>query len=184
MKKLLEYSRKARWYEGVNCRESSDNVTLLFQVPRLLLKLTDALTDAEQAIVAKASQDLYRYERICEEHSAVLRKDAEACIKAHQEYTANSPPMGFMPPRNEFDRYIKESENVLKKECRTVLEYATCKFGGVIVLIYFFCSHIHVVHAGFFLCRLLMTMVVEQHGERVYREFIRRKVELEYVLVF
>jgi hypothetical protein len=78
--------------------------------------------------VAKASQDLYRYERICEEHSAVLScvRDAEACIKAHQEYTANSPPMGFMPPCNEFDRYIE----VLKKECRTVLEYAAYKFDG------------------------------------------------------
>ena len=36
------------------------------------------LTVAEQVVVAKASQDLYRYERICEEHSAVLRRDVEA----------------------------------------------------------------------------------------------------------
>jgi hypothetical protein len=97
--------------------------------------MSKKLTVAEQAIVAKASQDLYRYERICEEHSAVLRRDAEACIKAHQEYTANSPPMGFMPPRNEFDRYIEESENVLKKECRTVLCISLVE---VIVLTYCF----------------------------------------------
>lgn len=50
------------------------------------------LTVAEHAIVAKASQDLYRYERTCEEHSAVLRRDLEGCTKAHQEYTANSNP--------------------------------------------------------------------------------------------
>ena len=142
------------------------------------------LTVAEQAIVAKASQDLYRYERICEEHSAILRRDVEACTKAHQEYTANSPPMGFMPPHNEYDRYIEESEKVLKKKCSTALEYAAYKFDGVIVLILFSVSHIHVVHAGFFLCRLLMTMVSEQHGERVYLEFIRQKVELEYAIVF
>lgn len=96
------------------------------------------LTVAEQAIVVKASQDLYRYERTCEEHSAVLRRDLEGCTKAHKEYTANSNPTGFMPPRNEFDRYIEESEKVLKKECRTVLEYAAYKFDGVMVLIYCF----------------------------------------------
>jgi hypothetical protein len=93
------------------------------------------LTVAEQAIVTKASQDLYRYERICEEHSAILRRDPDGCLKAHREYTANSNSMGFMPARDEFDRYIEESEEVLKKECRTLLEYASYKFDGVIVLI-------------------------------------------------
>ena len=92
------------------------------------------LTVAEQAIVAQASQDLYRYERTCEEHSAILRRDPAACMKAHREYTANSPPMGFMPPGDEFDHYIEESEKVLTKECRTVLEYASYKFNGVVVL--------------------------------------------------
>lgn len=54
---------------------------------------------------------------------------------------------------------------MLKKDCRTVLD------------------HVRVVHAAFFLCRLLMRKMSE-HGEHVYSEFIRRKVELEYVLVF
>ena len=45
------------------------------------------------------------------------------------------------------------------------------------------CSHLHVVHVGYFLCRLLMRKVSE-HREHVYLEFISRKVELEYVLVF
>jgi hypothetical protein len=141
------------------------------------------LTVAELAIVNKASQDLFRYERTCEEHSAVLRGDLEGYTKAHQEYTANSNPVGFMPPRAEFDRYIEESEKVLKKECRTILEYALYEFDGVIVLIYCFLSHLHVVHAAYFLCQLLMRMVSE-YGEHVYLEFISRKVELEYVFVF
>ena len=93
------------------------------------------LTAAELAIVAKASQDLYQYEKTCEEHSAVLRRDLEAYTKAYQEYTANSNPMGFMPTRDEFDRYIEESEEVLKKDCKTVLEYVAYKFDGVIVII-------------------------------------------------
>ncbi|KAM6501540.1 hypothetical protein JOM56_001517 [Amanita muscaria] len=122
--------------------------------------MSENLTVAEQAIVAKASQDLYRYERTCEEHSAVLSRDLEGCIKVHEEYTANSNPMSFMPPRDEFDRHIEESEKVLKKDCRTVLD------------------HLHVVHAAYFLCRLLMKKVSE-HGEHVYSEFIRRKVELD-----
>jgi hypothetical protein len=117
------------------------------------------------AIVTKASQDLYRYERICEEHSAILRRDPDGCLKAHREYTANSNSMGFMPARDEFDRYIEESEEVLKKECRTLLD------------------HLHVVHAAYFLCRLLMRKMSE-HGEHVDLEFIHRKVELECVLVF
>ena len=87
-------------------------------------------TVAEQAIITKSSQDLYRYLRICEEHSAVLRKDPEACRKAHQEYIANSPPLGFMPSCNEYDRHIEEAEKVIKKECRTALEYAVYKFDG------------------------------------------------------
>ncbi|KAH9970538.1 hypothetical protein BGW80DRAFT_1329859 [Lactifluus volemus] len=125
------------------------------------------LTVAEQAIVAKASQDLYQYEKTCEEHSAVLRKDLEGLTKAHQEYTANSNPMGFTPPRDEFDHYIEESEKVLKKECKTLLD------------------HLHVVYAAYFLCRLLMRKMSE-HGERVHVEFIRRKVELDkqYPYVF
>ena len=93
------------------------------------------LTVPEQAIVVKAFQDLYRYERTCEEHSVVLRRDVESTTKAHQEYTANSLPMGFIPPRDEFDHYNEESEKELKKECKTVLEYAVYKFDGVIVLI-------------------------------------------------
>ncbi|KAM6501543.1 hypothetical protein JOM56_001520 [Amanita muscaria] len=48
---------------------------------------------------------------------------------------------------------------VLKKDCRTVLDY------------------LHVVHAAYFLCRLLMRKMSE-HGEHV-----RRKVELKYVLM-
>jgi hypothetical protein len=96
------------------------------------------LTVAERAIVAKASQDLYRYERTCTEHSAVLRRDLGAFSKAYEEYSANSNPMGFMPPRDEFDRYIEDSEKVLKKDCRNVLEYAAYKLDGVIVLIYCF----------------------------------------------
>ena len=40
--------------------------------------------------------------------------------------------MGFMPRRDEFHRYIEHSENVLKKDCRTVLAF---KFDGAIVLI-------------------------------------------------
>ena len=93
-------------------------------------------TDAGEASITKASQDLHRYEKICEEHSAVLRRDVEEYIKAHQEYTANSPPMGFMPPRDEFDHYIEVSEKVLKTECRTLLEQVAYKY-EVIVLIYY-----------------------------------------------
>ncbi|KAF8808767.1 hypothetical protein BYT27DRAFT_7095966 [Phlegmacium glaucopus] len=115
--------------------------------------MPEKLTVAEQAIVAKASQDLYQYERICEEHSAILLRDLEGCTKEHQEYTENSNLTGFMPPCNKFDHYIEESEKVLKKECRTVLD------------------HLHVVHAAYFLCWLLMTKVSE-HGEHIYLEFI------------
>jgi hypothetical protein len=96
------------------------------------------LTVAERAIVTKASDGLFRYEKICEEHSAVFRGDPEGFTKAYQEYAANSNPTGFMPPRDEFDRYIEESEKVLEKECRTVLEYALYEYDGVIVLIYCF----------------------------------------------
>ena len=93
-------------------------------------------TVAEEAIITKGSQDLHRYERICEEHSVVLRRDPEGSMKAHQEYTANSPPMGFMPTNDEFDHYIEVSGKVLKTECRTLLEYVAYKFDhGVIVLI-------------------------------------------------
>ena len=45
------------------------------------------------------------------------------------------------------------------------------------------CSHLHVVTAAYFLCRLLMRKMSE-HGEHVDLAFIRRKVELECVLVF
>lgn len=93
--------------------------------------------------------------------------------------------MGFMPPRDEFDHYIEVAEKVLTTECRTLLEYVAYKFDEVpvIVLNYCFHSHIHVVSAGFFLARILMRMMSE-HGERVDLEFIRRKVEFRYVLVF
>ena len=94
--------------------------------------MPEKLTVAERAIVAKASQDLYRYERTCTEHSAILRRDLGAFSKAYEEYSANSNQLGFMPPRDEFDRYIEDSEKVLKKDCRNVLEYAAYKLDGVI----------------------------------------------------
>jgi hypothetical protein len=96
------------------------------------------------SIITKASQDLHRYERIAEEHSVILRKDLDGLNRAHQEYAANSPPMGFLPPRDEFNRYIEESEKVLTKKCRTLLEHATCcKFNGVIMCqSTVFCSHV------------------------------------------
>ena len=100
--------------------------------------MPEKLTVAERAIVAKASQDLYRYERTCTEHSTVLRRDLGAFSKAYEEYSANSNQLGFMPPRDEFDRYVEDSEKVLKKDCINVLEYAAYKLDGVIVLIYYF----------------------------------------------
>ena len=85
--------------------------------------MSEKFTAAEEAIITKASQDLHRYGKICEEHSVILRRDVEGSIKAHQEYTANSPPMDFMPPRDEFDHYTEVSEKVLTSECRTALEH-------------------------------------------------------------
>jgi hypothetical protein len=40
----------------------------------------------------------------------------------------DSNPLGFMPSCNGFDRYIEESEKVLKKECKTLLEYAASAY--------------------------------------------------------
>ncbi len=99
--------------------------SLSFSSRSIAIRMQKELTAAEQAIVDKASQDLYRYERICTEHSAVLRADLEAFTKAYQEYATNSKnPTGFMSPREEFDRYIEDAEKVLKKDCKTALEYA------------------------------------------------------------
>jgi hypothetical protein len=101
--------------------------------------MPEIFTIAEQAIIDKASQDLYRYERICAEHSAILRRDLGALTKAQREYKANSKPMGALPCRNEFDSYIEDSEKVLKKDCRTVLEFeAAYKFDRVIANLLFF----------------------------------------------
>ena len=80
------------------------------------------LTTVQHTIAEKASEDLYRYEKTCEEHSAVLRRDPEGYAKAYEEYSANSNKTGFMPPRGDFDHYIEESEKVLEKECTNLLE--------------------------------------------------------------
>lgn len=82
-----------------------------------------SLTTRQRAIAEKASEDLYRYEKICEEHAAVLRKDPEGYSKAYEEYTAKSNKIGFMPPHADLDHYIEESENVLVKNCTSLLEY-------------------------------------------------------------
>ena len=76
----------------------------------------------QQAIAKEASEDLHRYEKTGEEHSAVLRRDPEGYAKAYEEYSANSNKMGFTPPRCDFDHYIQESEKVLKKKCSNLLE--------------------------------------------------------------
>ena len=100
-------------------------VTILFLLPPASLtrkanqtRMPKELTASEQAMVAKASQDLHRYERICVEHSAVFREDLEA----YQEYVAH--PTVFAPQLGEPDRPIENAENVLKMDCKTVLEYA------------------------------------------------------------
>jgi hypothetical protein len=80
------------------------------------------LTPSQQAIAEMASKDLYRYEKTCEEHLAILRRDPEGCAKAYEEYSTNSNKTGFIPPRGDFNHHIEESEKVLKKECTTLLE--------------------------------------------------------------
>jgi hypothetical protein len=124
-------------------RENVADVPNLFQVQTFAI-MPEKFTAAERDLITKASQDLHRYERIAEEHSVILRKDLDGLNRAHQEYAANSPPMGFLPPRDEFNRYIEESEKVLTKKCRTLLEHATCcKFNGVIMCqSTVFCSHV------------------------------------------
>jgi hypothetical protein len=104
-------------------------------VSLLALMMSKELTEIEQAIVIKASEDLHRYERTCEKHSAVLRRDIEVSRRVQEECAANSlNPMGFMPPRDKFDRYIEEAEAVLQKDCNTALEYAASKFDGVMLI--------------------------------------------------
>ncbi|KAF8326463.1 hypothetical protein F5887DRAFT_1014436, partial [Amanita rubescens] len=78
------------------------------------------LTASEQAMVAKASQDLHRYQKICIEHSAVFREDLEAFTR-YQEYVAH--PAAFAPHLCEPDRSIEDAENMLKKDCKTVLDH-------------------------------------------------------------
>lgn len=41
--------------------------------------------------------------------------------------------MGFMPSRDEFDRYIEESEEVLQKDYKTAPEYAASKLDANLV---------------------------------------------------
>ncbi|KAF8337222.1 hypothetical protein F5887DRAFT_1078345 [Amanita rubescens] len=76
----------------------------------------------------------------------------------YQEYVAH--PAAFAPHLCEPDRSIEDAENMLKKDCKTVLH------------------HFQVVEARLFLSWLLMTKVVE-HGKHVYLECIHRKVELD-----
>ena len=42
--------------------------------------------------------------------------------------------MGFLPPRDEFDHYIEESEKVLTKKCRTLLMIRAVGFDGVMIV--------------------------------------------------
>ncbi|KAJ7771006.1 hypothetical protein DFH07DRAFT_937891 [Mycena maculata] len=73
------------------------------------------LTPAKQEIAEAQAQQLFSWEILVEEHSAVLRADANRFAEAYQTYAATAPLQGSLPPPADSDRIIKESEETLER---------------------------------------------------------------------
>ncbi|THU96000.1 hypothetical protein K435DRAFT_966163 [Dendrothele bispora CBS 962.96] len=94
------------------------------------------LSLADQKIAKELGQKLFNYETSTENHAAILRADPTGYSKAYREYvkTFSPAPMGTLPPPNEMDRCILESERLLTKECTTPLDHCIAVNAGMLLL--------------------------------------------------
>ncbi|KAH8826754.1 hypothetical protein DL96DRAFT_1680722 [Flagelloscypha sp. PMI_526] len=109
----------------------------------LLLALMVRLSPAEREAAKARAKKIFEWERICEEHAAILRADPDRMAEAHEKCSANAPPEGFTPPRDEYDKYMANAEMIINKPCED------------------FVDHVNVVSACLFLCRLEMGISAE-----------------------
>ncbi|KAF9012229.1 hypothetical protein BDZ89DRAFT_1077445, partial [Hymenopellis radicata] len=101
------------------------------------------LNAAERAQVEALGQKIFDWQRLSEEHSAILRADPNAYAEAYQQYAAKAPQIGTVPPRGEYEEHILLGEQLLEKECVT------------------FYDRVEAVNTLAYLCRLQMTLIPE-----------------------
>ncbi len=80
------------------------------------------LNAADRALVEELGQKIFDWERLAEEHSAVLRTDPNAYAEAWQAYAAKAPQIGTVPTRDSYEEHILLGEKLLAKKCVTIYE--------------------------------------------------------------
>ncbi|KAJ7145927.1 hypothetical protein C8R44DRAFT_972872 [Mycena epipterygia] len=105
------------------------------------------------------AKKLFNWERQVEEHCVILRVEPNRYAEAYVEYAATAPPVGFTPPRGEFDNYITEAELALENDCTTFLD------------------HLKFVNSAMLLCQV-KTIQASEGDHATYLEMGRIRAEL------
>ncbi|KAF9000808.1 hypothetical protein BDZ89DRAFT_694084 [Hymenopellis radicata] len=114
------------------------------------------LNPTERALVEKLGQKIFDWQRLAEEHFAVLRTDPNAYAEAWQRYAAKAPQIGTIPTRDKYEEHISLGEKLLEKECVT------------------FYDHVEAANTLAYLCRLQLTLTSEFRWpvQKAIREYV------------
>lgn len=143
------------------------------------------LSQAERAVAEEIGQTMFRYDSAAEKHGAVLRRDPEGYAAAYREYALlKPPPLGHMPPADDLERCVRESEIMLAKDCQTPYEFVGFYFPRVIIFdcnwLYF--SHLVAASATMFLSHVKIRETSTNQPERVILASMSHATKLRYVV--
>ncbi|KAJ7093923.1 hypothetical protein B0H15DRAFT_145943 [Mycena belliarum] len=112
-----------------------------------------SLTPAQKQLAEELAEKIFNWERISEDHAAVLRTDPQRLEAVYMQYAADAPPVGFLPPPELLDSSIAQAELDLQSTATT------------------FAERLKAISCCLFLCRVTMTRASLQ--DAVYLELLR-----------
>ncbi|KAF9050944.1 hypothetical protein BDP27DRAFT_1373516 [Rhodocollybia butyracea] len=80
------------------------------------------LNAEKRKIALEQVKEIFNYNCIATEHTAVLRQDPNCLAAAYEKCSVNAPPVNFLPLPNELESYISAAEEAALRECVTFEE--------------------------------------------------------------
>lgn len=85
----------------------------------------------------KIAKEVFEWERLAEEHSAVLRRDPNQMAEAHAQYARDAPPAGSVPPQAQWDLWIENVgqtlNETLSQQDLTFFEYEIPRLFRIVI---------------------------------------------------
>jgi hypothetical protein len=82
-------------------------------------KLSAAQVEAARILAEK----VFEWEKKCEEHCAILRQDPNQMTAAYLECARDAPPIGTLPPRDQWEHCMEQVASSIGEETATFVQY-------------------------------------------------------------